>query len=220
MMKGQQSWSPTSKRNTRSIFSETALVYLEEMLEKPEALQILKEVLNEAHRPDADFIIELSAKGLFWVIRPGSYDDYGVGLGHWMIHRETDKVEAINPHIDPNVWEEMYHDDLEPTQVWIIRLDPSEKKSMIKLKNLLKIPLNEVKSLTESPHWFGGHRTQLESIQKLLCEKGIVTLVERVTYTKHIKKIKAFPHVLIFMEDVTQLIRHEDSHWWKDEDEG
>lgn len=107
------------------------------MLERQEALQTIKEVLNETHRPDSDFVVELSAKGLFWIVRPGSYDDYGVGLGHWVVHRETKTVEAHHPHIDPNVWEEIHLDTLDPTQVWVIRFDSANKKGIINLKNLL-----------------------------------------------------------------------------------
>ncbi len=188
------------------------------MLGKSEALQVLKQVLKETKRPDTDFVMELSAQRFFWIVFPKSYDDYGTGLGHWVVHRETKQVEAHNPHIDPNVWEEIYLDTLDPTQGWIIRFDAGHKKGIINLKNLLEVPLDEAKSLSESPHWFGGHRVQLASVRELLLEKGIATRVEKVSYSLEIRKIKAFPHRVVFIEDVIRMIRHEDSHWWEDAD--
>ncbi|MDW3196029.1 MAG: hypothetical protein R8G66_26900 [Cytophagales bacterium] len=184
------------------------------MLDQEEALQILKEALHETDRPDADFIVELSERSHFWMVKPRTYRDYGTGLGYWAIYRETKEVKALNSQIDPNTWEEMYLDALDPTKVWIIRFDANPPKGIIHLKNLLGIPLGEAKALSDSLHWFGGHRVQLESVQRLLLEKGVGTKIERVTHSLEIKKLREFSHEVIFIEDIVRLILHEESFWW------
>lgn len=185
------------------------------MLDQEEALQILKEVLNEAYRPSTDFIIERSKQSHFWIVKPRTYQDYGTGLGHWVIHRQTKEVQAINSQIDPNTWEEIYVDSQDKTKVWIIRFDSNLPKSILHLKNLLGIPLSEAKALSESPYWFGGHRVQLVSVQRHLQEKGIGTKIERVAHSPEIKKLREIPHEVIFIEDVVQLMLHKESYWWK-----
>ena len=164
------------------------------MIDQQEALQILKTALSETNRPDSDYLIRRSPEGHFWVVRPRSYEDYGVGLGHWLLHSETGKLHAVNGYVDPDTWEQIYLDNLDPTKTWALRYDSTDSTGLLKLKKLFDISLSEAKRMAGLPCWLAGHRVKLQSAQALLQEKGVRTTIERVENSEELRRTPDFPH--------------------------
>ncbi len=188
---------------------------LQNLIEKTEALVLLKEKLKDNDRLDSEFNIELSRKELFWIVTPENIEGYGVGLSCWTIHRKTRDIQALNVHMNPNHWEEVYLDSQDPTKTWIIRFDSTNKKSILHLKKLLELPLNEIYHYMESPYWFGGHRIQLTNIQGILRDEGIETIVERIESSGGIKKLRSTPYEGFLLWQVVPMIKLEPSHFWE-----
>lgn len=184
--------------------------------DESENLFLLKEKLGATNRPNTDFEIRLAKYVFFWLVKPKSYEDYGTGLGGWLINRATREIIAVAAQVDPDICSEILRETQDPNYGATIRLDSTDKKSLIKLKNLLQVPLSEAKSIADRQHWFGGHTIQLTYIKEKLKAEGVETLLGFIRFDGSIKRLSTTPHEGYFREDIIKFVKSGSSHFWQE----